>query len=105
MITIVKGSSKLIVTKGTFEEQYKNLGYQIASEKKGATNKVAPILEEEKDQEENQEKTLKDMVEETTEEDKISEKYGLKNKETIEEEKDQEKINEKNDLRAKGGKK
>lgn len=76
MITIVKGSSKLIVTKGTFEEQYKHLGYQIASDKKEATNKVASIVEEEK----NQEKTLKDISKKLEEENKINEKYGLKTK-------------------------
>jgi len=78
MITIVKGSSKLIVTKGTFEEQYKQLGYQIASDKKEATKKVASFEKEEK--EGNQEKTLKDISEETQEDDKINEKYGFKTK-------------------------
>lgn len=75
MITIVKGSSKLIVTKGTFEEQYKHLGYQIASEKKEAAKDVASILKEE-----NQEKTLKDISEKTDEEEKINKKYGLNSK-------------------------
>ena len=45
MITIVRGSSKLVVTRGAYEEQYKKLGYQIASENKGAAKKVAPLLE------------------------------------------------------------
>lgn len=81
MITIVKGSSKLIVTKGTFEEQYKQLGYQIASDKKEATKKVASFEKEEK--EDNQEKTLKDIKskeEEEEEEIKLNKKYGLDTK-------------------------
>ena len=60
MITIVKGTDKIVCTKGTFEEQYKCLGYQIASEKKEATKKVASIVNEEKGNKE------------------IKEKYGLK---------------------------
>ena len=75
MVTIVKGKEKIVCTKGLFEEQYKNLGYQIASEKKEATKKVASILKEE-----NQEKTLKDITKKTEEENKINEKYGLKTK-------------------------
>ena len=43
MVTIVKGDSKILVTEGTFESQYKQLGYQIASEEKGADKKSAPI--------------------------------------------------------------
>lgn len=75
MVTIVKGKEKIVCTKGLFEEQYKTLGYQIASEKKEATKKVASILKEE-----NQEKTLKDITKEAEEENKINEKYGLKTK-------------------------
>lgn len=76
MVTIVKGKEKIVCTKGLFEEQYKNLGYQIASEKKEATKKVASILKEE----ENQEKTLKDISKKSEEDSKINEKYGLKPK-------------------------
>lgn len=68
MITIVKGNDKIVCTKGTFEEQYKILGYQIASEKKEATEKVASIVNKEEKKEEL----------ETKEEEKINEKYGLK---------------------------
>lgn len=75
MVTIVKGKEKIVCTKGLFEEQYKHLGYQIASDKKEATNKVASIVEEE-----SQEKTLKDINKESEEENKINEKYGLKPK-------------------------
>lgn len=67
MITIVKGNDKIVCTKGTFEEQYKILGYHIASEEKEATKKVASnVNKEEKEKEEEQE------------EEKITEKYGLK---------------------------
>ena len=76
MVTIVKGKEKIVCTKGLFEEQYKNLGYQIASEKKEATKTVASILKEE----ENQEKTLKDISKKSEEDSKINEKYGLKPK-------------------------
>ena len=47
MITIVKGTDKIVCTKGTFEEQYKILGYQIASEKKEAAEEVASFKKEE----------------------------------------------------------
>ena len=47
MITIVKGTDKIVCTRGTFEEQYKILGYQIASEKKEAAEKVASFEKEE----------------------------------------------------------
>lgn len=76
MITIVKDSSKLVVTRGTYEEQYKALGYQIASEKKEATKKVASFIEEEK--EDKQEKTLKDISnEDSKEKEDLTDKYGL----------------------------
>lgn len=72
MITIVKGSSKIVTTKGTYEEQYKKLGYQIASKKKGATKEVAPLFKKE---EENQ---VKEPLLENKEEEDLSEKFGLK---------------------------
>lgn len=81
MITIVKGNSKLLVTKGTFEDQYKNLGYHIASNKEEATKKVASIINKEAEKENNQEKTLEDIKEnDKEEENKLNEKYGLKSK-------------------------
>jgi hypothetical protein len=70
MITVVKGSSKLVVTKGTFEEQLKPLGYRIASEDKGATQKVAPLLKEKEEKIDKQE----------TEEDSLNKKFGLEEK-------------------------
>lgn len=73
MITVVKGDSKLTVTMGTFEEQLKPLGYRIASEDKGATKKVAPLL---KDKEE---KTS--ILFDNQEEENLNEKFGLTNKE------------------------
>lgn len=69
MITIVKGTDKIVCTKGTFEEQYKSLGYQIASEKKEATKKVASIVSQEKRSNE---------IEEEKEREELNEKYGLK---------------------------
>lgn len=66
MITIVKGNEKIICTRATYEEQFKKLGYLPASEnKKEATKKVASSLKEEKNEEE-----------------KISEKYGVRKKST-----------------------
>lgn len=73
MITIVKGSSKLVVTNGAYEEQYKKLGYRKASENKGATKKVAPLFEKKK--EENQ---VESPLLENKEEEDLSEKFGLK---------------------------
>lgn len=68
MITIVRGNDKIVCSKGTFEEQYKILGYQIASEKKEATEKVASVV--------NKEEKKKNT--ENNDEEKINEKYGLK---------------------------
>lgn len=70
MITVVKGSSKIKVTKETFEEQLKPLGYQIASENKGAAKKVAPLLEN-KEEEDN----LKESLLENKEEEDLSKKW------------------------------
>lgn len=75
MITIIKGEQKIICTQKTYEEQYKDLGYQIASEKKEATKEVASILKEEK-----KDKNSKIITEEIEENNKINEKYGLKPK-------------------------
>lgn len=68
MITIIddKGNNRIVCTKGTYEEVYKNLGYHLASEdNKGATKKVAPSVVEEK---------------EVNDEEKISSKYGVSKK-------------------------
>ena len=78
MITIVKGKEKIVCTVQTFHEQYEQLGYQIASNDKGATKKVAPIIKEDKNQDK---KELKDIKEEQkSEEKKINAKYGLNTK-------------------------
>lgn len=71
MITVVKGDSKLVITKGAYEEQYKKLGYQIASEKKGAAKKVAPLIENKEEKEPNT-----SLFE--NEEESLSKKFGLK---------------------------
>lgn len=73
MITIVKGSSKLVVTNGAYEEQYKKLGYRKASENKGATKKVAPLFEKKKEENQVENPLLKNKEEED-----LSEKFGLK---------------------------
>jgi len=67
MITIIKDDSKLIVSQRTFEEQYKNLGYHIASEEKEAAKEVASS-------------SIKKEIKEDNEEKKINEKYGFKSK-------------------------
>ena len=67
MITIEKGEHKLICTAKTYEEQFKPLGYQIASDEKEATKKVASSLD-------NQEKKK--------EEKELTEKYKLETKKT-----------------------
>lgn len=67
MITIVKGNEKIVCSYGTYENQFKNLGYRLASEeKKEAAPKTASSLKD------------KEAVEEENE--KLSEKYGLKSK-------------------------
>jgi hypothetical protein len=69
MITIVDktGKDKIVCTKGTFEEQYKVLGYRIASNEKEATKEVASI--------DKQDKKIEKTDVEKTDEEKISEKY------------------------------
>lgn len=69
MITIVKGTDKIVCTKGTFEEQYKILGYQIASEKKEAAEKVASF--------ENKEEDTKKADETVNFEEELTEKYQI----------------------------
>lgn len=66
MITIEKGKEKIVCSKNTFEEQYKPLGYRLASDKKEATQEVASLKKE-----------AEKIVEEKTDEEKASEKYGL----------------------------
>lgn len=54
MITVQKGSFKIVTTKQVFEEQLKPLGYQLASkENKGAAEKVAPFVKKEEVEKEN----------------------------------------------------
>lgn len=78
MITIVKGNDKIVCTKGTFEEQYKILGYQIASEKKEATEKVASF--ENKEEENKEEEKVVNFEEELTEKYQINKNSGRKRK-------------------------
>ena len=66
MITIEKGEHKLVCTQKTYEEQFKSLGYQIASEKKEATKKVASSLDNREDK--------------VKEEEELTKKYGLNKK-------------------------
>lgn len=74
MVTIVKGNEKIICTKGTFEEQYRPLGYRLASDsKKEATKQVASSFEEKEE--------LSTKIDDTEEEkEELSTKYGLKSK-------------------------
>lgn len=78
MITIVKGNDKIVCTKGTFEEQYKILGYQIASEEKEATEKVASF--ENKEEENKEEEKVVNFEEELTEKYQINKNSGRKRK-------------------------
>lgn len=76
MITVQKGSSKMLVTKETFEEQLKPLGYQIASEEnKGATEKVAPFVKKE-DKKIDEESQIE--INGEKEEDTLDEEFGFK---------------------------
>lgn len=77
MVTIVKNDSKLIVTMGQYENQFKQLGYQIASNGKGAEKKSAPISVKAEVKEEV--KVEEKPVVEKQQEEKIQEKYGFKN--------------------------
>ena len=67
MITIAKGKEQIICSRGTYEDQYKQLGYLPISEiNKEVTRKVASTIKEKDEKEE----------------DKITAKYGLKRKST-----------------------
>jgi len=67
MVTIVKGNEKIVCSRGTYEDQYRQLGYRIASEKnKETTEKVVSPIKEEAEKEE----------------DKITAKYGVRRKTT-----------------------
>ena len=71
MVTIVKGNQKIVCTKGTFEEQYKQLGYRLASkDEKEATDKVASSFK----------KVEKEANDDEAEKDELTSKYGLKSK-------------------------
>ena len=78
MITVEKGSSKMVVTRETFEEQLKPLGYQIASKgDKGAAEKVAPFVKkEEKKVEIEPEHEVE--AEEIKEKEALDEEFGFK---------------------------
>lgn len=77
MITVFKGNEKIICTEKTYEEQLKHLGYQIASDKKEATEKVASFENEEiKEEVKNQD----DDYEEISEKYKVEKKSGRKRK-------------------------
>lgn len=78
MITVVKGDSKIVVTKATYEEQLKKLGYSVvASKKKEATKKVASNDIKENDEEDLDKLLKKDLEEKQN----LSEKYGFTNAE------------------------
>ena len=75
MITIIRGNEKIVCTQKTYEEQYKDLGYQIASKEKEAAQKVASVSVKEEIKE--------DVVKEEKEEKEkkaINQKYGIKSK-------------------------
>ena len=80
MVTIVKGNDKIVCTKGTFEEQYKILGYQIASEEKEATEKVASLKKAEEEEVETQKEKAVDYEKELTEKYQIDKPTGRKRK-------------------------
>ena len=74
MITIEKGNHKIICSKLAYEEQFKSLGYQIASENKGAAEKTeAPLFKKE------EEKDIK-KINKDEEKEQIKAKYGLNKK-------------------------
>ena len=83
MVTIVKGNEKIVCSYKTYEDQFKQYGYVIASEVKKAPVKktevkVEPVLKEEV-KEEAKEETKEQIQEETkTEEEKIGTKYGVR---------------------------
>lgn len=79
MITIVKGNDKIVCSYDTYDTQYKNLGYRLASDdKKEAEKQTASSFE----------KKVEKLEKEEDEEKKLSEKYGLKRKSTTKKEKE-----------------
>lgn len=61
MVTIIKGNEKIVCSYKTYDEQFRQLGYTLDSEKK-ETAKVVELPKEEK----------------VTEEEKIGSKYGTR---------------------------
>lgn len=83
MITVFRGNEKIVCTKNTYEEQLKALGYQIASEVKEATQKVASFEKEEVNEDiDYQEEVNEDIdyQEELSEKYKINKNSGRKRK-------------------------
>ena len=66
MITIVKDKDKRVVTTQTYENQFKNLGYQILTEIEDVTKATSSVS-----------KNKKEEIKEDNEENIINEKYGL----------------------------
>ena len=84
MITIVRGNEKIVCSYRTYDEQFRQLGYVPASEEKKEVAKVT-------------EKVLKPEIKvevkveaepkvETTEEEKIGSKYGVRRRNTTKKE-------------------
>lgn len=75
MITIVRGNEKIVCSYRTYDEQFKQHGYVIASEIKKVSAKVKeePILKEE-----TKEETKEEVKEIANEEEKIGSKYGVR---------------------------
>lgn len=88
MITIVKGNEKIICSYRTYDEQFKQYGYVIASEpKKTTVKKAESVLKEEVKEEVKEEpKEIVADKEIINEEDKIGSKYGVRRRNTTKKE-------------------
>ena len=83
MITIVRGNEKIVCSYKTYEDQFKQHGYVIASEVKKAPVKKTEVKVEPVLKEEVKEEAKEQIQEETkTEEEKIGSKYGVRRRTT-----------------------
>lgn len=93
MITIVKGNEKIICSYKTYDEQFRQLGYEPVSDtKKETTKKETPSIEVKvdvvKDAKEKIEKIVEEAKKEIVEEEKIGSKYGVRRRNTSKKEED-----------------
>lgn len=78
MITIAKGNERIVCSYKTYDEQFRQLGYEPVADKKTAEKKAAVKVTDKKVEEKVEEVVEEKVVEENKEEEKIGSKYGVR---------------------------